>query len=138
MGSSMGAVHGVVLKYVFASAICGTGAIATQSRIARPLLAWCAGQHALIACLFVARKGMWVIGKDATTGQIPLWSYLLWAPFHLPTACYTWLHTRLGARSHAVPVASEVAPGWYIGGSYSHELGKRFAGVVDLTCEFPE
>ena len=37
-----------------------------------------------------------------------------------------------------VPVASEVQPGWWVGGCYGHELDKDWAGVIDLTVEFPE
>jgi len=37
-----------------------------------------------------------------------------------------------------VPEASEVLPGWWIGGRYSHLLNKTWGGIIDLTVEFPE
>jgi len=37
-----------------------------------------------------------------------------------------------------VPVASEVQPGWWVGGCYANELNRDWSGVVDLTVEFPE
>ena len=37
-----------------------------------------------------------------------------------------------------VPVASEVQPGWWVGGCYSNQLNMKWAGVIDLTVEFPE
>lgn len=101
-----------------------------------------------IATLFKVERGMGLIGKDSTRGGIPLWSYLVYFPFHLPTMLYTYVHTKHGSHkvkdstgettSLKVPVASEVQPGWWVGGCYSHELNKDWGGVIDLTVEFPE
>lgn len=96
------------------------------------------GVNALIALLFIRNQGMSIIGKDSKTGKLPLWSYLLFAGFHIPTYFYTWLHTELGLRA-GVPVATEVVKGWWLGGRYGNRLSKtRWAGTVDLTVEFPE
>ena len=62
---------------------------------------------------------------------------MLWFAFHLPTWLYTWVHTE-HSKHRGLPVASEVAPGWWIGGRYSDELRKKWAVVIDLTVEFPE
>ena len=35
-------------------------------------------------------------------------------------------------------MASEVQPGWWVGGCYAYQLNKKWAGIVDLTVEFPE
>jgi len=105
--------------------------------------------NGLIAVLFKLRRGMGMLGKCSDTGRIPLWSYALFFPFYLPTYLYTHVHTRRGTykkRVHPdgrtekeiVPVASEVQPGWWVGGCYAHELDRDWAGVVDLTVEFPE
>eukprot|EP00569_Conticribra_weissflogii_P006575 CAMPEP_0171337038 /NCGR_PEP_ID=MMETSP0878-20121228/6431_1 /TAXON_ID=67004 /ORGANISM="Thalassiosira weissflogii, Strain CCMP1336" /LENGTH=364 /DNA_ID=CAMNT_0011838611 /DNA_START=74 /DNA_END=1168 /DNA_ORIENTATION=- len=119
-----------------------------------------------IAVLFQLRRGMSLIGKDTKKGTIPLWSYVLLFPFHGPTYAYTYLHTKMGKmrppsaapssdESHRkknddeheqqkvpVPVASQVQPGWWVGGCYSHEIQlpmqQPWAGIVDLTVEFPE
>lgn len=108
-----------------------------------------------IAVLFKLRKGMSLIGKDKQKGTIPLWSYALFFPFHIPTYAYTFFHTTYGKMKPyskdtvegnpkqkltevPVPVASEVQPGWWVGGCYSHQLEKKWAGIVDLTVEFPE
>ncbi len=107
-----------------------------------------------IAVLFKLRKGMSIIGKDRQNGTIPLWSYALFFPFHIPTYAYTYVHTKFGtmkpyahdpeakpvkkATKVTVPVASEVQPGWWVGGCYANQLDKQWAGVVDLTVEFPE
>ena len=44
-----------------------------------------------------------------------------------------------------MPVATEVQPGWWVGGCYGHELidpitkaVKEWSGIIDLTVEFPE
>ena len=107
----------------------------------RTMLGYSAVLNGGIAVLFKLRKGMGLIGKDPRTGQIPLWSYLVYAPFHVPTYVYTHLHTLAGKYKPAkkrVPVASEVQPGWWVGGCYSHELNRDWGGIVDLTVEFPE
>lgn len=102
-----------------------------------------------IACLFKLERGMGMIGKDRVKGTIPAWSYAVLWPFHLPTMLYTYVHTRKGSMKatqskkpgnerEKVPVASEVQPGWWVGGCYSHELNKDWAAIVDLTVEFPE
>lgn len=108
-----------------------------------------------IAVLFKLRKGMSLIGKDKQKGTIPLWSYALFFPFHIPTYAYTFFHTTYGKMKPyskdavegkpkqkvtevPVPVASEVQPGWWVGGCYSHQLDIKWAGIVDLTVEFPE
>jgi len=91
-----------------------------------------------IAVLFKLKRGMHLLGKDPTSGQLPRWSYVVFFPFHLPNIMYTFMHTKVGARKGTVPVASEIIPGWWIGGCYSNELGKNWGGVIDLTVEFPE
>lgn len=101
-----------------------------------------------IAVLFKLKRGMSIIGKDPKTGEIPLWSYVVFFPFHFPSMLYTHVHTRLGTekikmpngeiRKEVVPVASEVQPGWWVGGCYANELDKDWSGIIDQTVEFPE
>ena len=107
-----------------------------------------------IAILFKLRKGMSLIGKDRNAGTIPKWSYLLFFPFHIPTYAYTYIHTKFGKMKPyakdsesksstkvakiTVPVATEVQPGFWVGGCYSNQLNKKWAGVIDATVEFPE
>jgi hypothetical protein len=110
------------------------------------ILAYSTILNGVIAILFKCEIGMKWIGKDRTTGQIPLWSQIIYFPFHIPTRLYTYLHS-LQDKKKNIPVASEVQPGWYVGGCYGHELihnstnhhpSKPWAGVIDLTVEFPE
>lgn len=152
----MGAVHGVHLKYAAASALCAYCARGATRRAYEespppsvydwpptPALAWAAflwhaaAVHALITALFLLRRGQWLIGKRPD-GRVPLWSHVVWAAFHAPTWLYTAVHTEIGVRLEGVPVASEVAPGWWIGGRYGARLGKKWAATIDLTVEFPE
>mmetsp|Transcript_8478 Transcript_8478/g.20928 ORF Transcript_8478/g.20928 Transcript_8478/m.20928 type:complete len:274 (+) Transcript_8478:196-1017(+) len=165
----MGAVHGVYLKYVGLSALSfmgynmlsPDGAITDGSTISatspsaaehreahstmmldmlpRLIMGYSAILNGLIAILFKSERGMLIIGKDKTTGKIPLWSYVVFFPFHLPTLMYTRLHGwKDKAHSPPVPVATEVQPGWWVGGCYGHELNMDWGGVIDLTVEFPE
>ena len=141
----MGAVHGVHLKYAAMSLASGASALYYQEpwedhphthTCVIAFLWYAAAVHALITSLFISRQGEWIIGKRATDGTLPVWSLLVWFAFHAPTWLYTWVHTKLSA----VPVASEVLPGWWIGGRYAHHLpgARRWACTIDLTVEFPE
>lgn len=119
------------------------------------VLSYSAMLNGLIAVLFKLRRGMSLIGKDKEKGTIPMWSYALFFPFHIPTYAYTYVHTKNGLMKPylkdaaegkpkqnipkiPVPVASEVQPGWWVGGCYAYQLNKKWAGIVDLTVEFPE
>jgi protein-tyrosine phosphatase len=168
----MGTVHGVYLKYVGISALSYAGYSmladpssssfssiseeenkALLSMLPALVMGYSAFINGIIAILFKSEWGMGVIGKDKTSGQIPIWSYVVFFPFHIPTILYTHIHTRISHTSSStttttknaanggttkVPVASEVQSGWWVGGCYGHELNKDWGGVVDLTVEFPE
>lgn len=149
----MGTVHGVYLKYVGLSAISyacyaylasgeeqsGQGQGTASEQMGSRLLVengthtsfatlpalicgYSAFLNGVIAVLFKLEWGMGLIGKNKTNGQIPLWSYILFFPFHIPTLLYTHIHTRMHQKK--VPVASEVLPGWWVGGCYGHEIDK--------------
>ena len=168
----MGTVHGVYLKYVGLSALSYAGysmmstpgesvstrmladdSAETTKDMMRALPALVLGYstvlNGVVAALFKMEWGMSILGKDKRSGQIPMWSYVLFFPFHGPTYLYTHIHTRISqckvedpktgkANKIVVPVCTEVQPGWWVGGCYGHELGKDWGGVVDLTVEFPE
>ncbi|KAI2514010.1 dual specificity phosphatase [Fragilaria crotonensis] len=111
----MGAVHGVYLKYVGLSAISyagysmlvsGSGASDGRSLTANEAMPlWKFGAAAVfgysailngaIAVMFKMERGMWLIGKDRLTGQIPMWSYLLPIPSTYPC---TPIFTRVSER----------------------------------------
>lgn len=158
----MGAVHGVYLKYVGLSVISYTGYrkvlngaelslltlldnesnqdLSSWRLLAAAILGYSAFVNGIVSALFRLKSGMFLIGKDPVTGKIPLWSYVIYFPFHLPTWFYTAVMKKgiISKLSNPVPVATEVQDGWWVGGRYAHELHKQWAGVVDLTVEFPE
>ncbi len=169
----MGTVHGVYLKYVGLSALSYAGysffasgpisgstgrlmadASESSGSIVKMLPAIVMGYSTIlngaIALLFKLESGMGIIGKDNISGQIPLWSYMLFFPFHIPTILYTKIHAQISRakapdpktgemKSQPVPAASEVQKGWWVGGCNAHELGhKEWGGIIDLTVEFPE
>lgn len=107
-------------------------------------LLYCALLNLLIAILFKLRKGMWIMLKNEKDGTIPSVISLLLHPFLLPSTFYTYVHTELGLRLHDVPVATEVIPGWWVGGRYASSLPpsssppSRWTVTLDLTAEFPE
>lgn len=143
----MGTVHGVSFKYIALSAISGVAAhLATDAealarskpRVLLVLLLWWASLvNGAISVCFNLEKFMWIVGKDPQTGAVPLWSYLLFSVFHLPTFLYTRLHGWKD-RSTGIAVADEVEIGWWVGGRYGADLNKNWAGTIDMTCEFPE
>ncbi|KAG7357053.1 dual specificity phosphatase [Nitzschia inconspicua] len=139
----MGTVHGVYLKYVGLSALSYAGYSMLSSEntssasdgstktllktLSAVVLGYSTIVNGMIAILFKTERGMSIIGKNKTTGEIPMWSYLVFFPFHIPTLLYTHVHTRMGvyksaeskdgkAKYNPVPVASEVqkgcAPTW--------------------------
>lgn len=147
----MGAVHGCYLKYVALSAISygGYTLLADDRTQLHNALGYSAILNGVIALLMKSKRGVWLIGKNQKNGQIPFWSYVMFSPFHIPTMLYTYIHTKLGVHTIKnlkggviekvkVPVASQVQKGWWVGGCYSHELNKKWGGVIDLTNEFPE
>ena len=148
----MGAVHGVHLKYV---AMCAASAASARhlgthepsdpdSNYALAVWAatcvmwYSACVHFIISAGFISKSGMWILGKDPNTGQVPSWSYVLWAAFFIPTYLYTALHAGYADKKHGVPVASEVDDAFWIGGRYAAQLKKKWALTIDLTVEFDE
>ena len=123
-------------------------AVPLWQTVGKGILGYSAIVNGTIAVLFRLEMGMGILGKNRETGQIPWWSYAIFFPFHLPTLLYTHIHTRHSSMKVTkpsgettkvpVPVASEVRPGWWVGGWYANELNKEWAGVIDLTVEFPE
>jgi len=152
----MGAVHGCYLKYVGLSltswalaslihpapdltrrALDVTGDIQPWRLAGATALYYSCLVNGVIAVLFRSRRFTRIIGKDSERGTIPLWSYCIFAPFHIPTMLYTYVHVKQMVKK-GIPVASEVVKGWWIGGRYSHLLERKWSCVVDLTVEFPE
>jgi len=164
----MGAVHGVYLKYVAASILSYTGYSSLQNSNLQPLVRFSAQKliewddnlsiplwkivlsgvllysacvNGVIAALFKLRMGMGLLGKDPKTGKVPMWSYILYFPFHLFNEAYTTIHYSLDKskpKNAVIPPASEVQSGWYVGGKYSNELNMKWGGIIDLTSEFTE
>ena len=134
----MGAVHGVAYKYVAIAAAASYGAYLSQPHsYARLGLGLIGATNSVIVVLFVADRGTQLLGKDAVTGKAPWYRALPWAGFLLPTWLYTYVHTLVGR----VDTATEVAPGWWLGGRYADRAPgrpERWAGVLDLTVELPE
>ena len=133
----MGAVHGVHMKYVAASAASATGALyATPAesevwwwRVVHAGLCYAAVAHAIIAILFISRRGARIIGKDSQSGAVPAWSYVVWFAFHSLNYAYTLVHNQISS----VPAASEVMPGWWLGGRYAHTMRGRRWEVITAT-----
>ncbi len=131
-----------------AGSLPSTSAMPLSRLVPGAVWAYSAIVNGAIAVLFKLNWGMSMIGKDPKTGQIPTWSYVVFFPFHFPSMLYTHVHTRFGTtkietssgevKRVVVPVASEVQPGWWVGGCYAHELNKDWAGIIDQTVECPE
>ena len=137
----MGAVHGVILKYVGLSVAAGLAHVSLEKNsFLSYVMFYVAVLNLFVTVGFMCNRGTEVLGKNAKTGQLPLWSYVLWAGFIGPTWLYTAVHTFLGKKK-GVREADEIFPQWWLGSRYAdlvRERPERFAGIVDLTCELPE
>lgn len=138
----MGAVHGVVLKYVALTAVSGAGLrFCGEASWLRVPLSVVAATNVLVCALFLLDRGTGLLGKSAKSGRAPLAYSAAWIGFVAPTWFYTKVHTLLGRALHGIPEATEVLDGWWLGGRYADVApGRpdRWSGVLDLTCELPE
>jgi protein-tyrosine phosphatase len=120
---------------------------------ALPLLTWALGSLVAAICGFL-RRFPGVLGKNPVTGDVPMWSYLVFAPLHGYTRWYLGTEP-FNAWSRS---CTEVAPGLWVGGwlwttlqpslretsalaSKSKVKTPVFEGnfrVVDMTCELPQ
>lgn len=93
----------------------------------------------LFAMLFRLRIGDGMVGKRKTTGKVPLWSFVVFWPFHCTN--YAYLYLSKYTFRLKVENATEILPNWWIGGCFAYtveaDIGAWYA-VVDLTTEFPE
>jgi len=107
---------------------------------------WSTLLNGTIAILFRLRSGMSLIGKNPKTGQIPLWSYVIYFPFHFPTRLYAIMmgYYRGSFSKNKTPLATEIEKGFWIGGRSCHKMKSNnndkivWSSIVDLTVEFPE
>mmetsp|Transcript_18867 Transcript_18867/g.58079 ORF Transcript_18867/g.58079 Transcript_18867/m.58079 type:complete len:251 (+) Transcript_18867:2-754(+) len=140
-GSRMGAVHGVILKYVGLTAVASAAHVWVESALWKWIALYVAVANFLVTLGFLMNVGTSLIGKKGSTGQLPLWSYVVWLGFIGPTWLYTAVHTLFGKTVKGVDEADEVLPGWWLGSRYAdlaQNRPARFSGVLDLTCELPE
>lgn len=143
MSLNLFAGHGVFLRFVFMGAVSKTlnyalpvdhGRDITGVKVMRLMTAYASYCFFMISLLVWVRRGSWLIGKDPKTGQLPLWSMVLWWPFH---GCNR-LFAQIAKYRHRGEVATEVFQGYYVGGWFSNELEVNWEAVVDLTAELPE
>lgn len=142
MGQGLFAGVGVPLRFIGVGSIYAYGARSLRSshregQWVEPLtlaLTYGCVVHWIIAVLVFNKKWAWLIGKDLRRGTLPLWSWLVWWPFHFTNRFFA----RLARNCRGVEAATEIYPGFYVGGWYSFTLGIEWAAVVDLCCELPE
>ena len=118
----------------FAAVTVTYGALARRaSAVHTPLavgLGYCCAVHALVTTLVVADVAPWLIGKNPADGQVPIWSWLVWGPFHLTNRFFVGVAKLNHSRANNLAVATEVWPGWYLGGLPRAALA---AGAVCLS-----
>lgn len=120
--------HGLIVVTVAMA----EGAVAWWAPIGllRYPIAWCA--VATAACGIAMTLGVVSLLGKRRDGSMPLWSPLIWWPWHLATRV-----SAAAGRLRGEPY-TEVAPGWYIGGwPETPELFDDWPAVVDTTCELP-
>jgi len=120
------------VRYATFSMLSALLAWASSSSILNAYLFLSFVTNGIIAILVCLQRGQTILGKDQKSGNIPRWSYILFFTYYIPTYTSTWLaNNRKGAEA-----ATEVYPGYYIGGCNSYQVQKRWAVVVDLCCEW--
>uniref|UniRef100_A0A7S3QR65 Tyrosine specific protein phosphatases domain-containing protein n=1 Tax=Dunaliella tertiolecta TaxID=3047 RepID=A0A7S3QR65_DUNTE len=83
-------------------------------------------------------KTTWLLGKSSQHGTVPVWSFCVFAPYHLGLRIKLWAARKLFLTSE--PLYNKVLPGWFIGGwpSSPNHLPPGRPSVLDLTCELPK
>lgn len=87
---------------------------------------------------FKLKRCDWLIGKDSTSGRVPLWSYITYWSFHATNWIY--IHIAKAIRVWYVDNANEVAPNFWIGNWWVDSVSgvAEWEAILDLTTEFPE
>eukprot|EP00854_Cymbomonas_tetramitiformis_P012997 gene12997-15359_t len=77
--------------------------------------------------------------KSSSTGQIPLWSTLVFWSFHWTNFAFISVFGIFRSKGQKVPAISQILDGWYLGGRNVTDLpAGQWACVIDLTNEFNE
>jgi protein-tyrosine phosphatase len=127
---------GVILRFTFVSVLFGTLARQLRLRgnvVPANVLSYGCGVHLVLAVLVHLQKHAWIIGKSAKDGSLPVWSQVVWWPFHATNRVFA----RLAKNRKGVAAATEVFPHFWVGGWHAFELDVEWEAVVDLTCELP-
>lgn len=135
---------GLFLKYMSTGALCGWFAKGmeveddTWPLVLPSYCLWYACANLMtFGVLFRVRIGEGLIGKSQITGQVPMWSLVVFWPFHLLNYAFLMLSRYTFRRN--VPPATEILPDWWMGGIFSNEAGiSKWHTVVDLTTEMSE
>ena len=128
----MGAVHGVILKYVGLTAVATATHLIVEADSLKYLALYVAVANFFVTLGFLVNGGTSLIGKSSKTGTLPWWSYIVWGGFIGPTWLYTALHTWAGKHGKGVKEADEVFPGWWLGSRYAdvaRERPEKFARI---------
>lgn len=111
------------------SALCGYGYTRVESAPGKLLLLWAGAQYAIAFAGGLSCRGHWLLGKDTKTGQIPLWLTLFWAPVHLAkTVLKSKAFSKVMGKKRNAEGATEIIPGWWVGGRTADDVGQKFQG----------
>jgi hypothetical protein len=125
-------------KFAILSAAAIIAAVYADADAARrDVLVWVAAAFALVATAYATGNPRLLMKR--LDGSRPIWSWIiLWPYFSLVYASY-WVHRFFSSRN---PGIAEVVPGlWFSrrpAGREAHAAVLRWAGVLDLTAEFPK
>jgi len=85
------------------------------------------------------KKTTRLLGKNQKTGRFPLWSWILFWPYHTGLRLKLLLEQTCVNDEPVLNELKETQPGWFIGGwpRRPDELPPTPAAVIDVTCELP-
>eukprot|EP00466_Bigelowiella_natans_P015980 jgi/Bigna1/67899/fgenesh1_pg.4_\ len=95
-----------------------------------------------IGVLGMLHVGNEILGKNSKTGQLPLWSLILFFPFHTLNHILVRMKYGIEKNIKGNPPANKILDNLYVGSLFSQEIADggnfRWEAVVDLTAEFSE
>jgi protein-tyrosine phosphatase len=94
-------------------------------------------QYAVAFVCAMATTGVGLLGKRED-GAMPLWSYAVFWPLHAAKAVFkSQIKNRLTGKTSSNPPATEIIPGWWLGGRHADDLNVPWVTIVDCCNEFP-
>ena len=113
------------------SVVCGACAMFVEMpKAARAGLWYCCANFVFGLVGGLTCRGHKFLGKVTVTGHLPAWSYAVFAPIHFAKAIFKGTPFAKLKGKPKNPGATEVFPGWWVGGRTADDVGQQWHGYV--------